>query len=178
MLCMFSMIMFFFVFFLTNQWFQMTFCPSHSKWLLTRYIAALPVIHWNENVILTKFSSLAVLEVVILTTSSAANDENFIRMKTFSFWCTHNILLILKHTNTLLFAGSQNDTDGVKVPGKGKYYPIHIPYNYIRYSISQEICTRFCCALLCCGYAIVHNEFTWSIYPYSSGLLCWHWGNR
>ena len=46
------------------------------------------------------------------------------------------------------------------------------------YSISQEICTRFCCALLCCGYAIVHNEFTWSIYPYSSALLCWHWGNR
>ena len=47
-----------------------------------------------------------------------------------------------------------------------------------RYSISQEICTRFCCVLLCCGYAIVNNEFTWSIYPYSSGLLCWHWGNR
>ena len=47
-----------------------------------------------------------------------------------------------------------------------------------KYSISQEICTRFCCALLCCGYAIVQNEFTWSIYPYSSGLLCWHWGNR
>ena len=46
------------------------------------------------------------------------------------------------------------------------------------YSISQEICTRFCCALLYCGYAIVHNEFTWSIHPYSSGLLCWHWGNR
>ena len=46
------------------------------------------------------------------------------------------------------------------------------------YNISQEICTRFCCALLCCGYAIVHNEFTWSIYPYSSGLLYWHWGNR
>ena len=46
------------------------------------------------------------------------------------------------------------------------------------YSISQEICTRFCCALLCCGYAIIHNEFTWSIYPYSLGLLCWHWGNR
>ena len=49
---------------------------------------------------------------------------------------------------------------------------------YQNYSISQEICTRFCCALLCCGYAIVHNEFIWSIYPYSSGLLCWHWGNR
>ena len=48
----------------------------------------------------------------------------------------------------------------------------------LSYSISQEICTRFCCAVLCCGYAIVHKEFTWSIYPYSSGLLCWHWGNR
>ena len=49
---------------------------------------------------------------------------------------------------------------------------------HVMYSISQKICTRFCCALLCCGYAIIHNEFTWSIYPYSSGLLCWHWGNR
>ena len=53
-----------------------------------------------------------------------------------------------------------------------------IIYEIRIYSISQEICTRFCCLLLCCGYAIVHNEFTWNIYPYSSGLLCWHWGNR
>ena len=45
------------------------------------------------------------------------------------------------------------------------------------YGISQEICTRFCYALFCCGYGIVQNEFTWSIYPYSSVLLCWHWGN-
>ena len=58
------------------------------------------------------------------------------------------------------------------------YMALHINYTWMTYSISQEICTRFCCALLCCGYAIVHNEFTWSIYPYSSGLLCWHWGNR
>ena len=69
----------------------------------------------------------------------------------------------------------------------GHFWPDAIYMSYWRqlschwgriYSISQEICTRFCCALLCCGYAIVHNEFTWSIYPYSSGLLCWHWGNR
>ena len=46
------------------------------------------------------------------------------------------------------------------------------------YSISQEIRKRVCWALRCCGYAIVHNEFTWSIHPYSSGLLCWHLGNR
>ena len=32
-----------------------------------------------------KFSSLAALEVVILTTFSAASDENFIKMKTFPF---------------------------------------------------------------------------------------------
>ena len=48
--------------------------------------------HWNKNVvILTKFSSLAALEVVILTTSSAASDEHFIKMKTFPFQCSsHN----------------------------------------------------------------------------------------
>ena len=60
----------------------------------------------------------------------------------------------------------------------GKYQNVVVRSVKPVYSISQEICTRFCCALLCCGYAIVHNEFTWSIYPYSSGLLCWHWGNR
>ena len=60
---------------------------------------------------------------------------------------------------------------------KDDHFSKRIRETYI-YSISQEICTRFCCALLCCGYAIVHNEFTWSIYPYSSGLLCWHWSNR
>ena len=51
------------------------------------------MIHWNENVvILTKFESLAALEVVILTTSSAASDENFIKMKTFPFQCCSNII--------------------------------------------------------------------------------------
>ena len=39
------------------------------------------------------------------------------------------------------------------------------------YSISQEICTRFCCALLCCGYAIGHNEFTWSIIHIHQGCF-------
>ena len=44
--------------------------------------------HWNGNVvILMKFSSLAALKVVKMTTSSAANDENFIKMMTFPFQC-------------------------------------------------------------------------------------------
>ena len=41
-------------------------------------------VHWNWYVILTKFSTLAALEVTILTTSGAASDENFFKM-TFSF---------------------------------------------------------------------------------------------
>ena len=44
--------------------------------------------HWNGNVfILMKFSSLAALKVVKMTTSSAASDENFVKMTTFSFQC-------------------------------------------------------------------------------------------
>ena len=35
-----------------------------------------------------KFSSLAALEVVKMTTSSGASDENFVKMMTFSFQCT------------------------------------------------------------------------------------------
>ena len=51
--------------------------------------------HWNKNVvILTKFSSLAALEIVILTTSSAASDENFIKMTTLLFqWRTKNLCI-------------------------------------------------------------------------------------
>ena len=53
-------------------------------------------VHWNENVvILTKFSSLAALEIVILTTSSATCHENFIKMTTFSFHCS-DMQIILK----------------------------------------------------------------------------------
>ena len=49
------------------------------------------VVHWNGNVvILMKFSSLAALEVVKMTTSSAASDENFVKMTTFSFQCNYS----------------------------------------------------------------------------------------
>ena len=45
-------------------------------------------VHWNGNVfILMKSLSLAALEVVKMTTSSAASDENFVKMTTFSFQC-------------------------------------------------------------------------------------------
>ena len=50
-------------------------------------------VHWNGNVfILMKFSSLAALKVVKMTTSSAASDENFVKMTTFSFQCMWSTL--------------------------------------------------------------------------------------
>ena len=61
---------------------------------LLLHIAVLPtrlslwhnVSHWNGNVvILTTFSSLAAPEVVFLTNSNAASDENFVKMTIFPF---------------------------------------------------------------------------------------------
>ena len=61
-------------------WYRVVLCINY--WFLTKGIHWSR--HWNENVvILTKYSSLTALEVVILTTSSAVSDENFIKMKTF-----------------------------------------------------------------------------------------------
>ena len=51
----------------------------------------------NENVILTKFSSLAALEVVILTTSSAASDDNFIKWTHYRFSITLLEFSIISH---------------------------------------------------------------------------------
>ena len=52
--------------------------------------------HWNKNVILTKFSWLAPLEVVILTISGAANDKNiFGSLKTNNMYKLHYIVLII-----------------------------------------------------------------------------------
>ena len=46
------------------------------------------MVHWNKYiVILMKFSSLAAMEIVILTASRTATDENFIKMKTSPFQC-------------------------------------------------------------------------------------------
>ena len=89
------------------------------------------------------------------------------------------LLAVVSHFNILRLR--QNGCDflvAIQLYSDG--YPtgcMYLSEPSVVYSISQEICTRFCCALLCCGYAIVHNEFTWSIYPYLSGLLCWHWGD-
>ena len=51
-----------------------------------------------------------------------------------------------------------------------------ISYFYIQYIPRNMHTVLLCFALL--WLWMVHNECTWSIYPYLSGLLCWHWGNR
>ena len=54
--------------------------------------------HWNRHVfIFMKFSSLAALEVVILTTSGAASDGDFIKMTTFPFQWMSAILLFRQY---------------------------------------------------------------------------------
>ena len=60
------------------------FCP----WIHCHSCNKMDNTHWNENVIiLMVVSSLAAPKVVILTTFGAASDEDFIKMKTFSFQC-------------------------------------------------------------------------------------------
>ena len=56
---------------------------GRGQWIELTHIDS---VHWNGNVfILMKFSSLAALKVVKMTTSSAASDENFVKMTTFPF---------------------------------------------------------------------------------------------
>ena len=57
---------------------------------IPRYCVVFP--QWNGNVILMKFSSLGAQEVVKMTTSRAASDENFIKMTTFQIDLIENML--------------------------------------------------------------------------------------
>ena len=60
--------------------------PGFRKLMQSDFSTEL-LMHWNGSVNLMKFSSLAALEVVILTISSVVSDENFVNMKTFPFQC-------------------------------------------------------------------------------------------
>ena len=68
---------------------QVSYHWTEPKCMVPQVKQSIIFIHWNGDVaILMKFSSLAALEVVNMTTSSAASDENFVKMTTFSFQCT------------------------------------------------------------------------------------------
>ena len=66
--------------------------------------------HWKGNVIiLMKFPSLSALEVVKLTTSSAANDENFVKM-TFPFQWAESPLVTQFRSNIYIIIKFRADT--------------------------------------------------------------------
>ena len=73
----------------------------HASWPRSSFVQEMICLkHWNGNVvILTKFSSLAALKVVILTTFGAASDENFIKMMTFPFLWIRRQAIIWTNAN-------------------------------------------------------------------------------
>ena len=63
-------------------------CVARPQWVKPDQPDITAGAHWHRNgnvFILMKLSSLAALEVVKVTTSSAASDENFVKMTTFLF---------------------------------------------------------------------------------------------
>ena len=58
-----------------------------------------------ELIILMKFSSLAALEVVILTTSSAASDENVYDNISIAVWILNKVLLWLSECEPKKYLG-------------------------------------------------------------------------
>ena len=73
----------------------------------------LPYIKTKNVVILMKFSLLAALEVVILTTSSASSDENVMKMMTYLIqwyqFFSLNVLFIHNQRSKHLFSISASD---------------------------------------------------------------------
>ena len=69
---------------------------------------------WNEHVILMKFSSLAALKVVILTSFSATSDENFIkRIFLFQFcWGKFQITILVQRSDLIRIRNSIVDIKG------------------------------------------------------------------
>ena len=71
-----------------SQWERSLQSNAVSHWLGANLESVLPLDpHLKRKChILMRFSSLSAPEVVMLTTSSAANDENFIKMTSFPFY--------------------------------------------------------------------------------------------
>ena len=59
--------------------------------------------HWNGNVILTKLSSLTALEALILVTSSATIDENFVRWHLTNFSSLATLEVVILTTSSAAF---------------------------------------------------------------------------
>ena len=79
---------------------------SHeNQFQITRFLCQ--ILHWKgDDFILVKFSSLAALEVVRMTTSSATSGENFIKIKTFPFQLTKCIFHVVFCITQITLASS------------------------------------------------------------------------
>ena len=62
-----------------------------SLWLNFHHWPHQKLSKWNRNVVILTFLPLFASEVVILTTSDAANNDNLIKMTTFPFQCTNMV---------------------------------------------------------------------------------------
>ena len=84
--------------------------------------------HWYENiVILTKFSSLAALQVVILTTCDAASDENFVKMTTFPFQWTRCMFHGINCKYIKVYIIAQTPCDNHRSQGRSER-PAHVAF--------------------------------------------------
>ena len=92
------MLSWFFFFVTTTKYKKQTVHPrnyTHVSRVLLFVADGYVSVHRNENVVvLTKFTTLAALEVVILTTSSAANVLNFVKLTPFPRQCLRHIFFV------------------------------------------------------------------------------------
>ena len=131
-------------------------------------------IHWNENVvILMKFSSL-----VILTTFSAASDENFIKMKTFPFQSTYFKRKVLTKYGQLSAAGFVFSGDMVLAPTcTGRHVLMHLPHKTLlfkHFKIARFAPTKTDVSWRKLSSAIkcIFSEIRCSVSKPSEGLCC------
>ena len=70
--------------------------------------------HWKGNVIFMKFPSLNALEVVILTTSNATRDDNFVETTIFPIQrlSSYRISRLTRHCTFLDFIGMMTSSNG------------------------------------------------------------------
>ena len=80
---------------------------------------------------------------------------------------------------TFLIPGQwSNDTRVHNIKTRGLNWCINSSLSYLECSTFHEICAQFYCVLFCCGYIWFFLWIHRSFYPYSSGILHWHWGNH
>ena len=167
-------------------WWRSFFCLTSSETSLSKWITR--ILHYDDVIMGAMASQITSLTIVYSTVYSGADQSKQQSSASPAFvWAIHRVPVNSPHKwpvtrkmfpfDDVIMLNLESSTTKQSATQPCVYF-MGYTVGWYTYSISQEICTRFCCALLCCGYAIVHNEFTWSIYPYSSGLLCWHWGNR